>query len=266
MIVIGIVGLIGAGKDTAAKYIEEKYGYKSISYSELVHEKVKEEGLEPTRENLQMVAKKYREKYGMDYFAKLAVEKALNCGKEKIILKELRRKEDVEYPKRFFDNFYIIEIYANKRIRFKRLKERASKKDPKTWKEFLEQENKERELGFHEAIKYADFRIKNNRGLRELYSKIDKTINEIEFKYKISKAIEKYNKYRAPESNVKLEKIRNKHILLIFYGPFCKSCGIYDYFDDFIFFLRDFGLDGKIKYVKKFDNNFLVKFLVKSLK
>ncbi|MEM5835315.1 MAG: AAA family ATPase [Candidatus Aenigmatarchaeota archaeon] len=263
MIVIGIVGLIGAGKDTAAKYIEEKYGYTPISFSELVHEKVKEEGLEPTRENLQNIAKKYREKYGMDYFAKLAVEKALNSGKDKIILKELRRREDVEYPKRFFKDFYIIEIYANKKIRFKRLKERATKKDPKTWKDFLEQEKKEELLGFHEAIKYSDFKIKNNGRLKELYSKIDKVMKEIETKYKIRRAVEEYNKYRAPEANIEIEKIKDNYVILRFFGPFCKSCGVYDYFEDFIFFLRDLELDGKIKNVKEIKNGFLVKFKIK---
>ena len=180
MKVIGIVGLIGAGKDTAAKYIEEKYGYKPISYSELVHEKVREENLEPTRENLQMIAKKYREKFGFDYFARLAVEKALSSGHEKIILKELRRKEDVEFPKSVFKDFYVIEIYANKKIRFERLKKRKSRKDPKTWKEFLEQEENEKKLGFHEALKYADFRVKNNSSLKKLFSNLDKIMKIIE--------------------------------------------------------------------------------------
>jgi len=182
MKVIGIVGLIGAGKDTAAKYIETKYGYKPISYSELVHEKVKEENLEPTRENLQMIAKKYRERYGFDYFARLAVEKALSSGEEKIILKELRRKEDVEFPKSVFKNFYVIEIYANKKIRFERLLKRKSQKDPKTWEEFLMQEENEKKLGFHEALKYADFRVENNGSLEELFSNLDKVMKIIESK------------------------------------------------------------------------------------
>ncbi|MFH8080987.1 MAG: AAA family ATPase [Candidatus Aenigmatarchaeota archaeon] len=180
MIVLGIVGFIGSGKDTAAKYIEEKYGYKTISYSELVHEKTREEGLETTRENLQMIAKKYRENYGMDYFARLAVEKALNSGCEKIILKDLRRKEDVEVPKQFFERFYVIEIYANKKIRFERLKRRGSIKDPKTWKEFVKQEENEKLLGFHEAVKYADFRIKNNGSIEDLKSQIDQLMKKIE--------------------------------------------------------------------------------------
>lgn len=263
MIVLGIVGLIGSGKDTAAKYIEEKYGYTSISYSEIVHEKVREEGLEPTRENLQNIAKMYREKYGMDYFAKLAVEKALNSGSDKIILKDLRRKEDVEYPKKMFENFYVIEIYANKRIRFMRLKKRATKRDPKTWKEFYEQENKEKALGFHEAIKYSNYRINNNGNLKSLYVKIDRIIKEIETIYKVRKAIEEYNRYRAPEAYAEIENIKNKYFFVRFSGPFCKSCGVYDYFEDFIFFLKDFNVDGKIENIKEREADFLVKFKIK---
>lgn len=182
MIVIGIVGLIGSGKDTVAKYIEEKYGYYPISYSELVHEKVKEEGLEPTRENLQMISKKYRENYGMDYFARLAVDKAIKSKKEKIILKELRRVEDVEYPKKFFKEFYVIEVFANKRTRFHRLKKRGGIKDPKNWKDFIEQEKNEEKLGFHGALKYANFRINNNGSIESLYRQVDDIMKKIENK------------------------------------------------------------------------------------
>lgn len=264
MIVIGIVGLIGAGKDTLAKYIEEKYGYISISYSELVHEKVKEEGLEPTRENLQMIAKKYREKYGMDYFAKLAVEKANNLGYDKIILKELRRKEDVEYPKSVFKNFYIIEVFANKKLRFKRIKKRASIKDPKTWKEFLDQERKEKELGFHEALKYADFRISNNGNLKEFYNKIDEIMKKIDIIYKVEKAVEKYNLYRSPEAKASLlnNKI-NKVLRIKFEGTFCTTCGFHDYFEDFIVFLEEFGINGKINKIIEKNGFFIVEFKIR---
>lgn len=181
--IIGIVGLVGAGKDTAASYLKNKYNYEIISYSDLVHEKVKEENLVPTRENLQKIAKKYRELYGMDYFARLAVEKAVKAlatGHEKIILKELRKKEDVEYPKKYFKNFYVIEIYADQKIRFERLKKRKSSKDPATWEEFLKQEENEKLLGFHEALQYADFIINNNGSLEELYSNLDEIVKRIE--------------------------------------------------------------------------------------
>lgn len=55
----------------------------------------------------------------------------------------------------------------------------------------------------------------------------------------ISKAIERYNHYRSPEVTAKLVKAGNEAFIVDFDGPFCKSCGIYDYFEDLIYELKD---------------------------
>lgn len=175
MKVIGIVGLIGAGKDTAAYYIAEKYGYHIISFRDLVKEVTEKEGLEPNRENLQMTGKKYREKYGKEYFSKLAVEKTRSF--EKSILKEMRTKEDVELPKKVFGkSMTVINVEADKKISFERLKKRARLGDPKNMEEFEKQGKKEVDLGYTNAIDFADITIKNNGTFDDLYKKIDKVM------------------------------------------------------------------------------------------
>jgi hypothetical protein len=60
------------------------------------------------------------------------------------------------------------------------------------------------------------------------------------FKDAVLKAINEYNKYRSPEARVKLIKISGKELVLEFEGTFCKSCGVYDYFEDFIYELQKF--------------------------
>lgn len=56
----------------------------------------------------------------------------------------------------------------------------------------------------------------------------------------VFKAINEYNKYRSPEAKAKLVKINKKALVLDFEGTFCKTCGVYDYLEDFIYELRKF--------------------------
>ncbi|MGD9131615.1 MAG: hypothetical protein PVH73_08615 [Candidatus Bathyarchaeota archaeon] len=50
----------------------------------------------------------------------------------------------------------------------------------------------------------------------------------------ILRAIEVYNRYRSPEATAKLVGIKKEGFIIEFKGPFCQSCGVNDYFEDFI--------------------------------
>lgn len=54
----------------------------------------------------------------------------------------------------------------------------------------------------------------------------------------VVEAINEYNKYRSPEAKAKLVKISEKELILDFEGTFCRTCGVYDYFEDFIYELQ----------------------------
>ncbi|KON32880.1 hypothetical protein AC477_02330, partial [miscellaneous Crenarchaeota group-1 archaeon SG8-32-1] len=55
----------------------------------------------------------------------------------------------------------------------------------------------------------------------------------------ILKAVEEYNKYRSPEATAKLIEIQKHEFVVEFEGPFCSSCGVQDYIEDFIYELED---------------------------
>lgn len=63
----------------------------------------------------------------------------------------------------------------------------------------------------------------------------------------ISKAVEEYNKYRAPEVEVKVLRFDGEELTAHFGGSFCYTCGFYDYIDDFLIELRDLGVVAEIK-------------------
>lgn len=73
-------------------------------------------------------------------------------------------------------------------------------------------------------------------------------------KREISKTIEEFNKYRSPEAISELKSAGQDSFKVHFTGHFCRTCGFYDYFDDFVLLLKDAGLKVKIDKVKEFDD------------
>ncbi|MCW4015731.1 MAG: hypothetical protein NWF06_05120 [Candidatus Bathyarchaeota archaeon] len=51
----------------------------------------------------------------------------------------------------------------------------------------------------------------------------------------ILKTIDIYNSYRSPESTAKFVAVEKNGVTIDFEGPFCDSCGVTDYFEDFIY-------------------------------
>ena len=54
----------------------------------------------------------------------------------------------------------------------------------------------------------------------------------------ILKAIDVYNRYRSPEATATFVSIEKARIVIDFEGSFCLSCGVRDFFEDFIYELK----------------------------
>lgn len=65
---------------------------------------------------------------------------------------------------------------------------------------------------------------------------MDLNLNELVFK-----AIELYNRYRSPEATAKLVSVEKNVSVIEFKGAFCLSCGVRDFFEDFIYELEELG-------------------------
>ena len=53
------------------------------------------------------------------------------------------------------------------------------------------------------------------------------------------RTIEVYNRYRSPEATAKLVGMKKDGFIIEFKGAFCQSCGLNEYFEDFIHELED---------------------------
>ena len=147
MKVIGIFGSIGAGKDEVAKYLVNKYDYSNVSYGDIVRQTSKKMGFTKSRSNLQKTREICDEKYGKEYFPERVVETVVKNNLKKAIISGIRNPEDAIIPKKIFGkNMILVFIEADKEKRFRRLKKRASERDPKTKREFNLQEKRELEI------------------------------------------------------------------------------------------------------------------------
>ncbi len=82
------------------------------------------------------------------------------------------------------------------------------------------------------------------------------------FQETIAKAIEEFNKYRAPEAVAELLTTGKDWLKIEFTGPFCHACGFHDYFDDFKIFLEEMGTKAGISQIEETKSGAIVSFKI----
>ncbi|MAG07915.1 hypothetical protein CMO89_00410 [Candidatus Woesearchaeota archaeon] len=181
MILIGLCGTIGAGKGTVSEYLIKKYGFKVITMGDIVREACKEEGQEPNRENCQKLQRERVRKHGKDYWTRKVTETVKKNKWERAIFDGVRYPIDAELPKKVFrEKYVVILVDADSKIRFGRLKKRGRVGDPETYKQFLEQERKEKEFfSLDKTLKMKDYVLYNNGDLKVLYKETDKVMSKL---------------------------------------------------------------------------------------
>ena len=175
--IIGLTGPIAAGKDTVAKYLVEMLGYRVVSLGEIVKEEVERRGLPLKREYFQLVGNELRQKHHAGILAELALKK---LNSKNGIINGIRNPFEVEYlRKELGKDFLLIAVDAPRELRFKRILERGRSVDPKTFEEFVKQDEKElgrgegeKGFGIKRCMEMADVTIVNDSTLEELEKKV----------------------------------------------------------------------------------------------
>ncbi|MEM2144862.1 MAG: hypothetical protein QW279_05845 [Candidatus Jordarchaeaceae archaeon] len=81
----------------------------------------------------------------------------------------------------------------------------------------------------------------------------------------VGESIKEYNKYRSPEATAKMISMDENSIRIEFTGPYCRTCGFYDYFGDFVYVLKDFGIESQMDEVEETEDGAIVTFLITGL-
>ncbi|MEX0616951.1 MAG: AAA family ATPase [Candidatus Woykebacteria bacterium] len=179
--IIGVVGSLGVGKSTLVEYLVSEKGFTSFRLSNVIREKYGKQDM--SREELQDGGNALRKKFGQSVLADETWEKIKEEDKN-VVIDGLRNTGEVEFF-RSKGRVYLISIGAPKKVRFERMKERSSERDPKNWQEFLKMDTRDLDESFDfgqqtlKMMQIADFKLKNDGTIKELYIKIDEILNKI---------------------------------------------------------------------------------------
>jgi len=176
--VIGLVGLPCSGKGTVVDILKGK-GFWATSLSDRIREELASRKEEATRERLQMVGGEMRNKYGVNVLAEMTWRKILEDKVKKVVVDAIRSEAEVNYFRKK-GNFILLAVTASSRIRFERMKARQRESDPKTWEEFLVNEERDKKMhgrNIDVCMAMADRVIENSGSLDELREKVDFVIS-----------------------------------------------------------------------------------------
>lgn len=170
--VIGIIGTIGAGKDTAGDYLAEKFKLVSYQISSPLKEILVSSGHEVSRENLIALGTQLAAEKGAAYLA----EYILSRASDRLIITGMRQLEQLSYLRSSCD-LVLIAIDASPELRFNRIKRSSNIGEADTLQEFIAREQAENSSPnvqrLFECMKLADYQLRNEGTIEELYRQLD---------------------------------------------------------------------------------------------
>ncbi len=139
--IFALSGTFGSGKGTVTDYLVKKYNFTHLSVTEFLSNEIRKRGLEVNRNTLHATANGLRARNGGEYIMRVLYEQAVALGTDCII-------EAVSSP---LESDYLgtqsgvvlVGVTAPVQLRYERIRTRNSVKDNVSFKEFLEQENRE---------------------------------------------------------------------------------------------------------------------------
>jgi dephospho-CoA kinase len=174
--VVATVGRNASGKDAFVERLASKYHVPLFSMGDIARELADREGLPLTRENLHKMSEHHMKKYGQYFFADRIIQKILSTHLSYSAVTGIRPHSDViRFRETFGSDFILVHVLVtDDRVRFERVRARASERDTKSYDQFLEYDRKE-ELLFQSsrAAAAADYIIKNDGTLDEFYASVD---------------------------------------------------------------------------------------------
>ena len=183
MLIIGITGTLGAGKGTIVDYLKEKKNFRHYSVREFLIKEIEKQGLPVNRDSMTSVANRLRSDHHPAYIVEELYKQAAVSG-ENAVIESIRTPGEVDFL-REQSNFYLFAVDADPKIRYRRIRRRASETDHIDFETFLANEAREmttvdpNKQNLGKCIQMADFRFDNNGKVAALYADVDHVLKHI---------------------------------------------------------------------------------------
>lgn len=178
VIVIGVIGKAGSGKDTVTDYLAKKYHGKVVKFADPLNEMLRVFVDHVSREDQQWLSFQMRERFGRDIFSKV-LRKRISTSDSLVVLNGIRFWENMELLKSFKNNYSLF-IDVNPKTRWKRIFGRKEKKDDKvSFRKFQEIDNAETEVAIEAIGQKADFIVSNEADQKTLLRSIDAIMRKV---------------------------------------------------------------------------------------
>ncbi len=177
MVTIGITGTLGAGKGTVVEYLVNEKNFIHYSVRGFLSDELERRKMPVNRDTLTAIANSLRAKHGSSYLVEQLLLKAQSANKN-CVIESIRTPGEVDALCRH-DNFFLLAVDADTRLRYKRIRSRNSETDQVSYNKFIQ--NEEREMhttdpnkqNLSACIHMADYVIINNGGLDNLHRSIE---------------------------------------------------------------------------------------------
>lgn len=184
-LIIGITGAFGSGKTTAAQYFKSK-GFLKITLSFFLEKEVRRRGFKKiTRQTLQDIGNEWREKYGRGILARKTLKYLKKIKVKKAVIDGIRNVGEIEEFRKRSENFILLAMVADRKIRFERLK-KLKKRELLTPKIFEKLDMRDLGIGEKSAglqvaycMAVADVFLTNNQTKKEFIIKLERLYEKL---------------------------------------------------------------------------------------
>jgi len=175
--IIGLIGEMGAGKDTFCDYLKGNYqNVYFLKFSDALTDILKMFFDDVKREDQQWLSSSLRERFGQDILVKALVKKIEKISDGIIILNGVRRPDDFKALKSIGGK--LVCVTADQKLRWERVKIRGEKADDDVpYEKFVEMGKAEAESMITVIGAEADIKIENNDDKEEFYHKIKEQLD-----------------------------------------------------------------------------------------